>query len=165
MFAGREDETPDLVLYWFWSWNALGCSQMCLPGSCRIPFDVANPFLWRFCPLVFMDFTPSQSEPLLGWGVSYCFFEDYLSWRGMIYIILCHFCGLFDMFPSLLFPVDFIPSLSEPLLGWGVSYCFFKDNPSWRSLICIFLIHFISLLAVFPSLFFPADSEDFCSFL
>ena len=123
VFAGREDETPDLVLYWFWSWSALGCSRKCLPGSCRIPFDVADPFLWRFSPLVFSDFTPSQSEPLLGWGVSYGFFKDDPSWWSLICMVLCHFCSLFDMFPSLFFPAD-----SEVILFLFIGIMIWRDT-------------------------------------
>ena len=106
VFSVMEDETPDLILYWFWSWNALSCSRESLPGSCRVPFNIADPFLCRFCSLIFFDFTPPQSEPLLGWGVSEGFFKDDCSRRSLFCIVLGHLCCLFDKFPSLFFPAD-----------------------------------------------------------
>ena len=40
VFAGMEDETPDLVLYRFWSRDFLSCPWMCLPGSSWFLLDV-----------------------------------------------------------------------------------------------------------------------------
>ena len=63
VFAGMEDETPDLVLYRFWGRDFLSCPWMCLPGSSRFLFDVSDPLLWRFGLLILKDFTSFHFSP------------------------------------------------------------------------------------------------------